>query len=127
MKRGNLTILIFVVFAAYIGYQIYEDQKLLAIQPSRQSLIAAEVDRRLDEYQSNVFKNCNIEVMEAAKEIADSIIFIKANSLMLIDSLGRPPKPDKPFTPKAIPLKDSSEVKPLVDSDRKVIQKDTLF
>jgi len=114
MNSNKIYLILGIALLSFIGYKTYQYQQLLAVQPSRSSLITAEVERKLQNYRNTVFKNCNEDVLEDAKIIADSIIFVKSKGLMLIDSTGRPPKPIKPDTPLSIPLKDSTDVKPIV-------------
>lgn len=104
------------VLLLLIGWWQIRRQQAIAALPDRNVLIAMSLQSKVDKYTKMVRDRCMDKVMAEAKEIADSIAFIKADSLMILDTLTRPPKPIKPEKPLKKPLRDSQAVKPLFDS-----------
>jgi len=113
--KNKLAILAFCLFAVFIGWKAKEYQQVKDRLPSRKSLIQNELENKLEEYGSRMKGRCEEEMLKAAKMKADSIVFIKANELMLFDSIRRPEKPIKPDFPIKKVLKDSQEIAPLVE------------
>ncbi len=112
--KQKIIILLVVLLSAYIGWRVYQYYELKAKLPSRKSLIENNLQERLAMYSDKVKKKCIEGFLEEAQDLADSIVFNKANELMLFDSLSRPTKPDKPLLPPIKPLKDSVNVRPLL-------------
>lgn len=112
--RNKLLLLAFSLIAAFIGWRTYQFQVAKENLPTRKSLIQNELEVRLSIYAKNVKERCEDEVLKAAKINADSIVFIKANELMLFDSLRRPEKPLKPELPEKKELIDTLAIEPLV-------------
>ena len=114
MKRGYWLGLF--ILLGLIGWRYIQYQRAKVALPARDVLIQQALDRRLTDYTQKLRDKCRRDALEAAREIADSIAFAKADALMLFDTLSRPPKPNKPDKPERMPLEDSLQVKPLIDS-----------
>lgn len=83
----------------------------------RRAIIQQAYEERIAQYQADHTKKCRQEVMELAKFIADSTMLSRARNIKVVDSLGRPPKPNKPLPPPTKILEDTLEVAPLLPLD----------
>jgi len=115
--RKKITIAVLIFLGAYIAWRVYLHNQAKALLPSRKSLIEARLEEMLETYAVPIRKRCQETMLEEAREMADSIVFIRANELMLFDSTSRPPKPTKPLMPLKKELKDSLEVAPILSDD----------
>lgn len=113
MKIRHWLLLVLLVFA---GWRTYLYQQAKHLLPDRDVLIGQALDEKLDDFSARLVKKCHEDAIEEAREIADSIAFDKADALMLFDTLSRPEKPFRPTMPELLPLEDSLEVKPFLDS-----------
>jgi hypothetical protein len=104
MIGGILLLLLALSFASCIR----EDD------PRRQVLIEAKVKERLDEYQQVHRNRCYNEVLKAALVIVDSTMLDNAQGIRVIDSIPRPPKPERPLPPEKKILKDTLQIAPLL-------------
>lgn len=75
------------------------------------AVIEEKVQERLDEFQRIIKLRCQIEVLNEAGEIADSIILREAR--LQKDTLDRPFRPDRPSEPVLKRLEDSLPLAPL--------------
>ena len=112
--RNKLLILVICLLIPFIGWKSYQYKLVKDSLPSRKSLIQNDLEEKLLVYANRMNAKCEKEMLKVAKRNADSIVFIKANELMLFDSLQRPEKPIKPEFPEKKELKDSLAIKPLV-------------
>jgi len=110
----RILLLAFCILSCFIAWKIYQHQEAKDLLPTRESLIQKDFERKLNDYAQRMREKCDAEVLKLAKKNADSIVFIKANELMLFDSLRRPEKPLKPELPIKKELKDSVKIEPLV-------------
>jgi len=112
--RNRLIYLGLILLITYIGWRVYQHQLAKEALPDRKFLIQANVEKKLEIYATEIRNKCNREMLEDAIVLADSIAFLKADSLMLFDTVVRPAKPGKPELPEKLPLKESLEVAPLI-------------
>ncbi len=112
--RNKLLIVAICALSAFVGWRTYQFQQAKKELPSRKSLIQNDLEEKLNAYAIRMKVKCEDEVLKIAKRNADSIVFIKANELMLFDSLKRPEKPIKPDFPEKKELKDTLAIEPIV-------------
>lgn len=108
--------LLLVGLVCFVSWRTYRYQQVKRSLPDREAIIGQALDERVQAFKDKLEQKCHKDAIEEAKEIADSIAFVKAEALMLFDTLSRPEKPTRPIKPARLPLRDSLEVKPLLDS-----------
>ena len=120
--RNRLILLFLILLGVYIGWKVYNYRIALEALPDRSVLIQAKFEAKLESYGKEIRRKCDEDILNDARLLADSIAFLKADSLMLFDTIRRPPKPGKPVIPDKLPLKDSLQIAPLIPE-----QPDTLI
>ena len=99
---------------------------MLTCSTDRQALVEPVIEQRIQERMKTIQKRsrekCYEELMEEALMAVDSLL--QSNPLLVkIDSLTRPPIPEKPVEPILIRPKDSLSLAPLINTD--TLSKDT--
>jgi hypothetical protein len=84
-----------------------EEQKAI-----EEMVIQRELDRRIANYKTVLFENCQERAIEEATRIADSIMIEEAR--LLKDTMGKPAKPPRPERPELRKLEDSTPVRPFL-------------
>ena len=84
----------------------------------KQTLIAIEVNKKLEKYEKTVLKKCREQVLEDAVLVVDSILIARAKAQR--DTSSKPPKPDKPDRPAIIAIEDTSEIAPLLPLEEEI-------
>ena len=80
---------------------------------SREAMIAAEVERRVDDFIERRKKRCEEKVLKKAVEVVDSILIERAR-LMTIDTFQKPPIPLRPEKPEVPINEDTSAIVPIL-------------
>ncbi|MBR9922772.1 MAG: hypothetical protein GYB31_18225 [Bacteroidetes bacterium] len=83
-------------------------------QVSKADLREQRLQSRLENYRKASIEKCLEVIYEDAAAIVDSIMIERARAKR--DTIGKPPKPERPDKPEIIPPKDSTPVRPMVDT-----------
>lgn len=78
--------------------------------------LQAEAARRVADYISAIQKNCDQRVLDAAIQIADSLMLVEAR--LSADTILRPIKPIRPEKPETKILKDTTPIQPFMKPKR---------
>lgn len=81
---------------------------------TKQQVMAERLDDKLNNWQSDAIKVCLKKIEDRAVAIVDSTIIADARHNR--DTLGLPHIPGRPLRPDFVPPKDSTPVKPILDS-----------
>jgi len=98
-------IFLFILFCAVLAPGCREEKH------APEALIRSYVDEKLHEFENQRMEACRAVAFDNAAKIVDSLLIERAR--LEKDTLGKPPKPEKPLKPEIKTPLDSSSVKPL--------------
>lgn len=78
--------------------------------------LQAEAERRIADYTNAIQKNCEQRVLDAAIQIADSLMLVEAR--LSADTILKPLKPLRPEKPETKILKDTTPIQPFIKQKR---------
>lgn len=81
---------------------------------TRADLRAQKLQNRIENFQKVSFEKCWEIVYEDAAAIVDSLMIQRARSKR--DTIGKPPKPNRPDKPAIVAPSDSTRIGPLIDT-----------
>ena len=74
-----------------------------------------EIEKQIERYSTKRMATCYRLAIEKAGQIVDSILIARAQSMLLVDTITKPPKPSKPIAPEAKIVEDTTPIAPLLD------------
>lgn len=108
-------ILLFSLLLLIIGCQPKENDRA-----KRKREIDLQVAEQVANYTKIRKENCKEAILKEAGKIVDSLLILEARAR--IDSINKPPIPDKPSKPELLEIKDSLEVAPFFKDSTLIIK-----
>jgi len=106
MRKVNKVV--FMMVTIFCGTACEKDDSAL-----RQQMIDQQVQNRLETYFAAEKKRCRVKILEEASHLADSTL--RSNPVFIaLDSLQRPPVPNKPPRPEFERRTDSIKIEPII-------------
>ena len=83
----------------------------------QEALMQRRLADRLEKYHFDEMAKCKLDLLEEASFEADSILRVTHPIKIEIDTIIRPPKPDKPSKPGFTRPTDSVSLRPIIEGD----------
>ncbi len=110
MKRILFPLALCALLVLNMGFQKKEKKTELSFQQR----LDMELAKKVQKLKQDKYKECQIQLLERANQIADSTLLAEARALKTVP-VDKPPKPEKPEQPELMAVQDSTEVAPFFD------------